>query len=110
MFIRVCHPACHVLFLRQTLYGPSETVLGTDHGYYTAAFPPVTVPCAHYPGEDAGTGMSHDTFKLWWSNDHRQILAIEQGRTLSHNRPGANTDRWVATRTNPTAAVPAPGL
>jgi hypothetical protein len=108
-FIRVCRQACRTLFLRQTLYGPSETEVVEHDGYYAAAFPPVTVPCAHYPGEDAGTGMSYDTYKLWWSNDHGQIRATEHGKTLSRNCPGSNTDRWVATRTNPNAAVPAPG-
>lgn len=108
-FAKVCDPACRTLFLRQTLYGPSETVLVAHHGFYTAAFPPVTVPCAHYPGEDAGTAQSYDTFTLWWSANRREILAVEHSRSISRSCPGANTDRWVATRTEPNAAVPAPG-
>jgi len=108
-FSRICDPRCQTVFLRQTLYGPSKTVVVAHHGLYTAAFPPVTVPCAHYPGEDAGTAQSYDTYTLWWSHDRRQIIAREQNHSVSQNCPGAQTNRWVATRTDPTLSVPATG-
>jgi len=108
-FRKVCARECRTLFLRQTLYGPSETVLVANHGIYTAVFPPVTTACAHYPGEDAGTAQSHDTYTLWWSHDRRHIIAVEHQRSVSENCPNTQTDRWVATRTEAAAAVPAPG-
>lgn len=107
-FRKVCDRECHTLFLRQTLYGPSETKLLAHAGVYTASFPPVTVPCAHYAGEDAGTALSYDTYRLRWTANRRQILAIQHQRSVSRSCPGTQTTRWVATRVEP-AAVPAPG-
>jgi hypothetical protein len=108
-FVKVCRTSCRTLFLRQTLYGPSETVLVAHDGFYAAVFPPVTVPCAHYPGEDAGTAQSYDTYTLRWSANRQQILAAEQQKSVSRSCSGTHTTSWVATRTNPTAAVPAQG-
>lgn len=108
-FKKVCGISCHTLFLRQTLYGPSETVLVARDGSYIAAFPPVSVPCAHYPGEDAGTAQSYDVYTLRWSANRQQILAVEQQSSISRHCNGRQTNSWVATRTNPTARVPAPG-
>ncbi len=108
-FKKVCSVSCHTLFLRQTLYGPSETVLVAHGGSYTAAFPPVTVPCAHYPGEDAGTAQSYATYMLHWSADRQQLLAVERQSSISRYCSGTQTTTWVATRTDPTARVPAPG-
>lgn len=108
-FKRVCHTSCRTLFLRQTLYGPSETMVVAHDGFYTAAFPPVTVPCAHYPGEDAGTAQSYDTYTLRWAADHQRIIGVEQQRSVSRNCPGKQTDTWLATRNDPHAAVRAPG-
>jgi hypothetical protein len=108
-FTKICEPSCRTLFLRQTLYGPSETVVIARHGFYTAAFPPVTVPCAHPPGESTGTAQTYARYTLRWSANHEQLLAVEQKRSTSSSCPGTQTNRWVATRTNATAAVPAVG-
>ena len=108
-FREVCDGGCHTLFLRQTLYGTSETKLFKHAGVYTASFPPVTVPCAHYPGEDAGTALSYDTYRLRWSANRRQVLAVERRRSVSSGCSGTQTSRWVATRADPSAAEPAPG-
>jgi hypothetical protein len=107
-FTKLCDPACRTLFLRQTLYGPSETVLVARHGSYEAAFPPVTVPCAHYPGEDAGTAQSYDTYRLTWSADRQQVLAVSHQRAIGRSCPGSHTASWLATRTDPAAGAPGP--
>ena len=108
-FPTICNPGCRARFLRQTLYGPSETVVVPHHGFYTATFPPLTVPCAHYPGENGGTAQSYSTYTLRWSAKRQQILAVEHSSSTSANCPGSDTTRWVATRTNPTGPVPAQG-
>jgi hypothetical protein len=108
-FGKTCDPACRTIFLRQTLYGPSETIVTSRHGFYTAVFPPVTVPCAHYPGEDAGTAQSYDTYTLRWSPDRQQIIAIEHQHGVSQTCPDTQANRWVATRTEPNADNLAPG-
>jgi len=108
-FTKVCDISCHIVFLRQTLYGPSETALVARDGSFIAAFPPVTVPCAHYPGEDANTAASFDAYRLHWSANRQQVLAVEHQASTSRNCPGTSTTTWVATRTNPTARVLAPG-
>jgi hypothetical protein len=101
-FIKQCASSCRTLFLRQTLYGPSLTTVSAHAGFYVAAFPPVTVPCAHYEGEDAGTEQSYDTYRLWWSADRGQLYAVSGARSVGRRCPGSQTIRWVATRTNPT--------
>lgn len=109
-FFKVCNPSCRTIFLRQTLYGPSETVLIAHANSYAAAFPPVTVPCAHYPGEDAGTAESYDTYRLSWSLNHQQVSAVERDYTTGGSCGGSSTQTtsWVATRVNPTASAPGP--
>ncbi len=67
-FKTVCQSSCHTLFLRQTLYGPSETTLTAHDGIYTATFPPVTVPCATAPGS---SGL-YDSYTLQWSPNRQQ--------------------------------------
>jgi hypothetical protein len=104
-FRRVCVPSCQTFLIFEGEYGPTEAVLVPHAGFYTAAFPRYTVPCAHRPGEDAGTAREYSVLKLWWSGD--KILAIEHSRYVGNACPsGPETKRWVAVRTNPGAAAP----
>jgi len=102
-FKKVCKPTgCRTLFLRETLYGPSITTLVPHHGFYTAAFPPVAVPCTGPQGTTPGRpGRLHDTYRLGWSTDHQRLLAIEHQIGPPSRGCGprsTQTTRWSATR------------
>jgi hypothetical protein len=105
-FTKVCAATCHIMFLRQTLYGPSETEVVPHDGYYTAAFPPVTTPCVHYPGEYAGTSASYDTYRLQWADNGEKLVASSTERGSGPDCPGFTAETWVATRNNPNAPGP----
>jgi hypothetical protein len=104
-FKHVCANTCRTVFLRQTLYGPSATVLVDHHGIYIARFPPVRVPCAHYPRENAGTALSFDTYTLRWSANRQQLVGVSRSRGVGQC-PGEITTSWRATRNVPTAPGP----
>jgi hypothetical protein len=103
-FQKVCHRSCRIRFSRWTLYGPSVTWLVKHGHFFTAEFPPVTVPCA-YPRDSSYPrhqyGQSHDRYRLWWSGDHTWIHAIEQRTETGCYRTVDPPDvtRWHATRT-----------
>lgn len=104
-FRRVCAPSCHTFLIFEAEYGPTEAVLVPHAGFYTAAFPPYTVPCVHRPGEDAGSAQEYSVLKLWWSGE--EILAIEHSRYVSDACPGGpETTRWVVVRTTPGSGAP----
>lgn len=110
-FARICeNHYCRTVFIRQTLYSQEETPLEAHGGRYVADFPPETTPCPHYPGEDAGTSQNYATFTLWWSANHKEVLAMEHEKYVGHDCGGGETEtvRWVARRTDP--AVPTPAL
>lgn len=111
-FTRSCeNRSCRTIFSRQTLYHREETPLDPRDGRYVAVFPPATVPCPHYPGEDAGTSQVYATFTLWRSANREVVYAIEHERYMGQQCGGGQTEtvRWVAKRTNPTARMPAMG-
>jgi hypothetical protein len=110
-FTRICeHRSCRTLFFRQTLYSREQTQLEAHSGRYFAAFPPETVPCPHYPGENAGTAEDYASFTLWWSANRHEVLALEHEHYVGRRCGGGNeTIRWVARRTHPTARTPALG-
>lgn len=102
-FEEVCNGPCRIAFARGTLYGPSVTWLVPDGSGYTADFPPVQVPCAYPRGsayDRQPYGYSHDQYRLWWSQDHTKLLAIEHrtqtGCYSTPERP--DTTRWQAVR------------
>jgi hypothetical protein len=114
-FRKICNSSCHRVFFRQTLYGPSVTrLIPAGGGRYTAAFPPVTVPCYYtrdYPHARHPFGQSHDSYKLWWSANREKIRAVEhqtQTGCYRTEEPPSVT-RWFATRNQRSAAAPAPG-
>ena len=104
MFQQVCHGACKVFFARETLYGPSVTLLLERGHAYTAKFPPVRVPCS-YPRGSSYTphpyGESHDSYRLWWSNHHTQLRAVEHRLATGcyPNPDPPDVTRWQAVRT-----------
>ena len=108
-FKTICTPSrCQTLFLRETLYGPSRTVLVGHHGYYTAEFPPVAVPCS---GTGRFLGRLHDSYTLRWSDNRQQLLAVQHQRGDGGcGLPSSQTTRWTAARIHPgSPAAPAPG-
>ncbi len=103
-FQKVCWGPCKVEFSRWTLYGPSQTLLVRHGHFFTAKFPPVRVPCAYPRGSSYprhSYGQSHDSYKLWWSNDHNHIHAIEhRTETGCYRTPDPpDVTRWHATHT-----------
>jgi len=102
-FDRVCRSGeCRVFFARGTLYGPSLTWLVPHGGYYTAKFPPVTVPCAYprdYPYPRHVSGQSHDSYRLRWSEDGTRLLAVEHRQQTGCYPTTSPPDvtRWRAT-------------
>ncbi len=108
-FRTTCTPSrCKTMFLRETLYGPSRTVLVAHRGYYTARFPPVAVPCS---GTGRFLGRLHDSYTLWWSANRQHLLAVQHQRGDGGcGLPSRQTTRWTAARihTEPPPA-PAPG-
>src|SRR4051794_2080567 len=100
-FKKTCNPACHTVFFRWTLYGPSVTNRVPHGRIYTADFPPVEVPCV-YPGGSNYTrhayGQSHDSYRVWWSADRKRVVALEhQTETGCYRTPGLPTvTRWSA--------------
>ena len=112
-FKTICKSSwCRALSLRETLYGPSVTMLVAHHGYYTAAFPPVAVPCIGPQGVSRRRpGRLYDRYRLWWSANRRQLFAVQHQIGLGHCGPiSRQTTRWTATRSYPTRAEPAPGV
>jgi hypothetical protein len=108
-FRTICKSSsCRTIFLRETLYGPSRTVLVAHDGYYTAAFPPVAVPCS---GTGRFLGRLYDSYTLRWLANRKQILAIQHQRGSGGcGLPSRQTTRWTATRIHPTlTAAAAPG-
>jgi hypothetical protein len=101
-FKTVCEPTCRKIFLRWTLYGPSETQLKSRGGFFTAKFPPVMVPCYYpthgYSGIMRPFGESHDAYKVWWSLDRTRIHALErQIQTGCYRGPRhPSWTRWLA--------------
>lgn len=102
-FEEVCRGPCRIAFARGTLYGPSVTWLVEDGSAYTADFPPVQVPCAYPSGSSydrQSYGYSHDEYRLWWSQDHKKLMASEHrtqtGCYSTPERP--DTTRWQAVR------------
>jgi hypothetical protein len=103
-FETVCKGTCQIVFLRQTLYGPSATELiaaGSDR--YTASFPPVRVPCAYtatYSGPRRPFGESHDYYVLYGDPGGSELTATEQqvqtGCYPGTEPPGLT--RWHAVR------------
>jgi hypothetical protein len=104
-FTTVCEPSCRTMFLRQTLDGPSETVLIARHGFYAASFTPVKVRCVHPAGS---SDQLFDSYTLRWSSNTRLIFALEQQRGVG-SCPSAQTTSWTAARTDPHAPALAPG-
>lgn len=113
-FIRVCkHSWCRTLFLRQTLYGPSKTLLVSHHGFFTAAFPSVKTPCPTPGGVPPPrfAGRNTDRYQLWWSANRQRLLAIEHSTDhgCGSPTPAKETTRWTTTpihQSLPAAASP----
>jgi hypothetical protein len=108
-FRKRCDPACRILFLRWTLYGPSVTRLVAHGGFFTAKFPPVRVPCVYPRGSSYVRhpyGESHDSYRLWWSADGRRIDAVEHRvETGCYPTPEPpDLTRWTAVRARPSGA------
>jgi hypothetical protein len=103
---------CRILFLRGTLYGESRTYLVPHGAYFSADFPPVHAPCAHFPGEpvppsaDPLPGRDSDSYRLWWSADGTHLEASEYtsdsgcGGGVAHS-----TISWVAEAVPPSGAT-----
>lgn len=103
-FTTTCHQdiGCRTRFSRITDVGPSTTLLVPHHGYLTADFPPVSVPClgAGDRGMAPGTpGRMYSSYKLWWSANRTRLIGAE--RSVSHDRcvPAASRTRWRAIST-----------
>lgn len=100
-FVTVCKLGrCRTIFVRGTLYGISKTALVPHHGYYTAAFPPVAVPCLGPGGRTPGRpGRLYDTYRLSWSADGRRLHAMEHQVGAGRCGPvSRQTVRWTARR------------
>lgn len=110
VFRQTCQRTCKIAFARGTLYGPSMTWLVKDGRFFTAKFPPVTVPCSYPKGSSYPrrlTGQSRDSYKLWWSSDHSRLHAIEHRlETGCYRTPGPpDVTRWQATRVSVNGAL-----
>jgi hypothetical protein len=103
------HGACRTTFSRQTLYTYEQTTLSPHGRFYVAHFPAEIVPCPHRPGEDAGSNEDYATFTLWWSAEHQAVFATEKQNQVGRCGGGTERTSWIAKRTDPAAAVPAPG-
>ncbi len=69
------------MFARRTLYGLSVTRLKRDGKTFTAAIPPVHVPCLGPHGVTHNRpGRLHDGYRLWWSKTGKRLIAIEHQR------------------------------
>lgn len=101
LFTTTCHKGagCRTRFLRMTDVGPSATFLVSHHGYFTADFPPVSVPCLGSGDRGMAPGMPghmYSFYKLRWSADRKRLIAVE--RSVSHDRcvPASSRTRWTA--------------
>jgi hypothetical protein len=96
-----------------TLYGPSATFLLERGRFFFAKFPPVRVPCNYPRGSSYrrhAYGKSHDTYKLWWSDDRSQLYAVEHRTQSGCYRATDPPDltRWRALRAPGRAPESAP--
>ena len=77
---------------------------------YLATFKPTFVPCAHRPGEDAGTDRDYGTITLWWSPDKQTLHGLGRDYQVGPCGSGpVETSSYEVKRTNPTAKPLAEG-
>jgi hypothetical protein len=89
---------CSTVFLRTSAAGVQRAKLVRHHGYYTANFGPIALPCEHFRGRP-GRFTAH--FRLWWSTDGSQLLAFERARYGGKCDPGWSETKWRAARVSP---------
>lgn len=103
-FRKICASSCRIEFVRGTLSGLSKTILKRHRGYYSAAFPPVKVPCPYPAGSSPRSfGFDHDSYVLRWTSDRHEIHAMEHSEGGGECGPGSarQTVEWVATLAAP---------